>query len=45
MHESFRWQDQAQAEYTPNVFDTTPTTYEPVMSFGASAFALFLEPK
>jgi hypothetical protein len=45
VHESFRWQDQQQADYTAKVFDTTPTTYEPVMSFGASALALFLEPK
>lgn len=45
VHESFRWQDQATSSYAANVFDTTPTTYEPVMSFGASAFALFLEPK
>lgn len=45
VHESFRWQDQAQPEYASKVFDTTPTTYEPVMSFGASAFSLSLEPK
>jgi hypothetical protein len=45
VHESFRWQDQAQADYTAKVFDTTTTTYEPVMSFGASAFSLFLEAK
>jgi hypothetical protein len=45
VHESFRWLDQAQPEYAPKVFDTTPTTYEPVMSFGASAFSLTLEPK
>ena len=45
VHESFRWQDQAQAGYASKVFDTTPTTYEPVMSFGASAFDLVLEPK
>lgn len=45
VHESFRWQDQATTAYASGVFDTTPTTYEPVMSFGASAFDLFLEPK
>jgi hypothetical protein len=45
VHESFRWQDQAQPDYAAKVFDTTPTTYEPVMSFGASAFSLSLEPK
>ena len=45
VHESFRWQDQAQGGYAAKIFDTTPTTYEPVMSFGASAFSLFLEVK
>ncbi len=45
VHESFRWQDQAQPDYAAKVFDTTPTTYEPVMSFGASAFSLSLEAK
>ena len=45
VHESFRWQDQPQAGYAAKIFDTTPTTYETVMSFGASAFSLFLEPK
>jgi hypothetical protein len=45
VHESFRWQDETQPDYAANVFDTTPTTYEPVMSFGASSFSLALEPK
>jgi hypothetical protein len=45
VHESFRWIDQAAVGYASKVFDTTPTTYEPVMSFGASAFDLVLEPK
>ncbi|MDB4935127.1 MAG: hypothetical protein JWP87_2099 [Labilithrix sp.] len=45
VHESFRWQDQPQADYASKVFDTTTTAYEPVMSFGASAFSLFLELK
>lgn len=45
VHESFRWKDELTAGYAQNVFDTTPTTYEPVMSFGASAFSLYLEPK
>ena len=45
VHESFRWKDESSSGYEANVFDTTPTTYEPVMSFGASAFSLFLEPK
>jgi hypothetical protein len=45
VHESFRWKDEPSSGYAANVFDTTPTTYETVMSFGASAFSLFLEPK
>lgn len=45
VHESFRWHDQAEIGYAARVFDTTPTTYEPVMSFGASSFSLTLEPK
>jgi len=45
VHESFRWIDQATPGYAPGVYDTTPTTFEPVMSFGASAFSLILEPK
>ncbi len=45
VHESFRWKDEAASGYASNVFDTTPTAYEPVMSFGASAFSLYLEPK
>ncbi|MBX3185447.1 MAG: hypothetical protein KF819_00475 [Labilithrix sp.] len=44
VHESFRWQDLTQAGYTAKVYDTTPTTFEPVMSFGASAFSLVLTP-
>ena len=45
VHESFRWKDESSSGYSANVFDTTPTAFEPVMSFGASAFSLFLEPK
>lgn len=45
VHESFRWVDQGSMGYAPKVFDTTPTTYEPVMSFGASAFKVTYEPK
>jgi len=45
VHESFRWKDEVTPGYASNVFDTTPTAYEPVMSFGASAFSLSLEPK
>ncbi len=42
-YQNFRWQDQATAGYATGVFDTTPTTYEPVVSFGANSFTLGLE--
>ncbi len=41
---SFRWQDQAMSGYSPNVFDTTPSTFEPVMAFGANSFDLTVGP-
>lgn len=40
MHESFRWDDQATAGYATGVFDVTPTSFEPVMRFGANSFGL-----
>ena len=45
VHESFRWQDQDQPGYAAKIYDSTPTTFEPVMAFGASAFSLKLEAK
>jgi hypothetical protein len=45
VHESFRWQDQDQPGYAANVYDTTPTSFEPVMAFGANGFSLKLEAK
>ena len=45
VHESFRWQDQAEPGYAPHVYDTTPTAFELVMAFGANAFSLNLEAK
>lgn len=45
VHESFRWHDQDLTRYARNVYDTTPTSFEPVMAFGASGFTLQLEPK
>ena len=45
VHESFRWQDQDLAGYAPKVYDTTPTSFEPVMAFGATSFSLTLEKK
>lgn len=38
MHESFRWQDQPTAGFSEGVLDLTPTTFEPVMHFGANSF-------
>jgi hypothetical protein len=43
MNESFRWQDQTMPDYTTGVFDTTATTFEPVLRFGANSFALTIE--
>jgi hypothetical protein len=42
-YQNFRWQDQAMSGYTTGVFDTTPSTYEPVMSFGANSFSISVE--
>jgi len=44
MFESYRWADQDQPGFTPDVFDTTPQGFEPVMRFGANSFALLVEP-
>lgn len=43
MHESFRWQDESMPDYMTNVFDVTPTSFEPVLRFGANSFSLTLE--
>ena len=42
--ESFRWADAPTAGYAAGVFDTTPSTFETVMAFGASAFDLRVTP-
>jgi hypothetical protein len=42
--ESFRWQDEPKPGYASGVFDTTESTFEPVMAFGANAFALTVTP-
>lgn len=42
-HESFRWQDEGTAGFEGAKFDVTPTTFEPVMSFGANSFRLYAE--
>ncbi len=43
MHESFRWQDETMPGYATGIFDVTPTTFEPVLRFGANSFSLTLE--
>jgi len=43
MHESFRWSDESAPDFSAGVFDTTPSTFEPVMRFGANSFALAIE--
>ncbi len=43
MHQSFRWQDQDEPGYQPEVFDTHPFGMEPVMRFGANAYWIYLE--
>jgi hypothetical protein len=40
VHEDFRWEDQNAAGYSPGVFDTTTTDYEPVRSFGANSVTI-----
>lgn len=42
MHESFRWEDQTQPGYATGVYDTTPSSYEPIRRFGANAFVVSL---
>lgn len=43
MHESFRWLDQDETDYADDVFDTTTTSFEPVLHFGANSFALTVQ--
>jgi hypothetical protein len=42
-YENFRWQDESEPGYHTGVFDTTPTSYEPVESYGANSFAVTIE--
>jgi hypothetical protein len=37
---AFRWKDVPYPGNAPGVFDTSPTSFEPVMSFGANAYAV-----
>jgi hypothetical protein len=43
MHESYRWADQDGPGFAPGVFDTTPTTFEPVKQFGANSFEILFK--
>jgi len=43
MFESFRWVDQDEPEFAAGVFDTTATTFEPVLRFGANQFDVLVE--
>ncbi len=42
-HENFRWRDQPTLGFAAGVYDTTPTTFEPVVSFGANSARLYWE--
>ena len=42
-HENFRWLDQAVPGYSAGTYDTTPTSFEPVVSFGANSARLYWE--
>ena len=42
-HENFRWRDEAIPGYVAGVYDTTPTSFEPVVSFGANSARLYWE--
>lgn len=37
VHEDIRWQDKPTSGFSPGVYDTTTTTYEPVMQFGPNS--------
>jgi hypothetical protein len=43
MDHAFRWEDQALPGYAKDVYDTTPTSYEPVRHFGANSFVVSYE--
>lgn len=43
MNESFRWSDQQSPGFSAGVFDTTPTSFEPVEQFGASSFEIQIQ--
>lgn len=39
----FRWRDQAKAGYIDGAWDTTPPDYEPIVTFGANSFRVYVE--
>lgn len=43
MDHAFRWEDQDLAGYAKGVYDTTPTSYEPIRRFGANTFVVRFE--
>lgn len=42
-YDNFRWEDEAMNGYARGVFDVTPSSFEPVKSFGANSFHVFAE--
>jgi hypothetical protein len=45
VHEDVRWQDKPTSGFSPGVYDTTATTYEPVVQFGPNSITARLAPK
>jgi len=43
MNDSFRWEDQDQPDYAKGVYDTTPTSFEPIHRYGANSFVVRFE--
>ena len=43
MHESFRWVELSEPDYSDGVFDSTPSSFEPVKRFGANSFSVGME--
>jgi hypothetical protein len=43
VHEPIRWIDEDAPGYADGVLDVTPTSYEPIVQFGAGGYRLFTE--
>jgi hypothetical protein len=43
MHHCFRWDDEELTGYAADVFDSTPTGFEPVRQFGANTYTITFE--